>query len=507
MTVTAEDIYSFTQPPPMEAFDDTERTIQFDWKDEMAVEVYPYDRAIAYHFMAWPQESIQVWRNCTAGITNPGAALIQSDRCRALISKIIQLITKDGHKHFDLFLLRANSTDSEIEQMGDLSYICGHFDYYFNAPRFTETMRILIEKFRVRECLNLMHSTIENATDAQSLAKSIAMLEDHSRKLVKTEGEMLTPTPEVCVAEMDKKVTVEDTGDRIPTSFRRLARFVGDYRRTMITLVGAPPGNGKTAFAMQEIQCALEHGFCVDAFLFESTFSQFTDRYIARQFKINLNRFSHKSFTKDELLGIHNGMDAMMKFQNRLFLSEPVGMTPDEIDAKIQDRKQRTGKPCDLIVIDHLDAMNFPRNGKSETDYETRKRGILSLRNIAARENAAMLIVSQLSVDAVKNSIGKDSRLPTMDVFRGGTPTEAAKVVLVLNKNQQDMIKSDVVEQQIVICKANDGRTGFVRSLFLNPFAMHIEDSPENRLRFAAELESMKFDIHRKRKDAREADG
>src|SRR5690606_35860444 len=96
------------------------------------------------------------------------------------------------------------------------------------------------------------------------------------------------------------------------------------------------------------------------------------------------------------------------------------------------------------------------------------------------------------------------SRFPGIGAFRGGVVTEYAKVVIILHKDEQEMLKANqpVVEQHIVICKANDGASGAIQSLFLKPFAMHIEDGDiKDRLRFREHLEALHFDINTPRKD------
>lgn len=466
-------------------------------------ERYPHERALAYAFMVWPEESITAWKARVGGIPNPGSTLFRDERCRLFVQKIIEL-HKKGVKQLSNFVLKQNCTGEEIESFGGWKHIVGHYEFMLVGAGFHGQMDLLLDQYRVLEMQKLMQFASDSVADGNSLNDVIAMVGDKSRALLKVESGMLTPSATVCLDEMDKKTTEDAVGEGIPTSFREFSRFVGDYKRTYITLVGAPPGNGKTAFAMQEIQCALEHNFVVDAFLMESTFGQYTDRFLMRNYRIRGGKLKSKFFTKDELHGIHAGMEKLSAFENRLFLAPPENYSAAGIEAKIQERKASTGLPCDLIVVDHLDCMDIPRD-KGESQFEAMKRTVLYLRSIAARENAAMLLCSQLSVDAIRNSVGAKEKFPTLDAFRGGTPTEAAKVVMILNKDKQAMLDgSEVVEQQMVICKANDGQTGFVRSLFLKPYAMHIEDCDRaNRAQYEQWLDSLNYPLDTERTDVR----
>jgi replicative DNA helicase len=323
---------------------------------------------------------------------------------------------------------------------------------------------------------------------------------------MRAETAMATPTADVCNDEIDRMITEEATGDDIPTSFRAFAEHVGEYKRGQITLVGAPPGFGKTAWAMQEIQSALTAGFVVDAFLMESSKAQFSERWVMRNGAVTGGKFKRKSYTQDDFKAISDCMAMLNKFENQFYMAPMENYTVAAIDALIQARKTNTGQPCDFIVIDHLDCLSVKRE-KGQGQYEAMKDAVLQLRGMAARENAAMLLMGQLNVDAVKNTVGQANKFPTLDAFRGGTPVEAAKVVVILNKDKQVMLDgSPVVEQQIVICKANDGNTGYIRSLFLKPFAMHIEDVGNNRQHYAKWLNALKFDMNYQRKDMRRND-
>lgn len=470
----------------------------------LAQEKYPHERALCYWFMLNPAESVAAWKNHVSKIENPGKALLQSDKCRLLVGKIVSLYKQHGMERVSLMTLKEHCTPEEIESFGGWKHIVEHFEFMLIGSGFHDLMGTLLDHYRVREFQRLVDFAAESANDGKSLNDVIAMVGEKTRTLLKVDAGMMTPTVDICVNEIEKKIREDSTDESIPSTFRSFAGMVKEYQRGQIALVGAPPGNGKTAWAMQEIQCALEHGFTVDAFLMESTFSQFTDRYIMRNFAVKGGRLNRKSFTQDELRAIQDGMESLNRFENRLYLAPMANYTAGGIDAMLQERKAATGRGIDLIVIDHLDCMSIPRE-KGQSQFDAMKETVLQLRGIATRENAAMLLCAQLSVDAIRNSVGQKERLPTIDAFRGGTPTESAKVVVILNKDKQAMLDgTPYVEQQAVICKANDGETGFVRMLFLKPFAKHIEDtSPACRVQYKRWLDALEFPMDYQRKDVR----
>ena len=462
-----------------------------------------YERSVCGAMLIYPEAMLDAWRAKVAKIQNPGTALFVYDRTRAFFRNAALLHTRK--LHIDPVTMARELSQEDFAEMGGLMYVLQHTDFCFSLEASVSHLSRMIEAYRARQLQGLCHAAMDAATDTESLNSTITLLNEQATKLLTSSAELITPDEETCIDVIERLTTDRDSGQDIPTAFREFSNFVGDYKRGQITLIGAPPGNGKTAWAMQEIDCALKHGFVVDAFLMESSFDQFSERFLQRNYAIRGSKFRSKFFTKDEHGAIQSGMETLAAYKSRFHMAPMANYSVAEIDALIQTRKQATGLPCDLIVVDYLSTMSHPQE-KGMSTYEAAKRTVHQLRSLAARENAAMLLLDQLSVEAIRTSFKGGSRLPNISAFRGGTPVESAKVVVILHKDEQDMLKNEVpvVEQKIVICKANDGQTGYVRSLFLKPFIMHVEDtSPQVRAQHAKWLNALNYDLNTPRKDVR----
>ena len=462
-----------------------------------------YERSVCGAMYVYPESMISVWRAKVGAIPNPGNALFFFDRTRAFFKNALML-----HKrglNIDPVTMARELPRSDLEAMGGLAYAIGHVDFCFSLEASVNHLDAMIRAYKTRQFREICQIAAETSTSIEDLNSTIALLNEQATKLLTTNTELITPTEDLCVDVIERLTIEKDSSSDIPTSFRSVADFVGDYKRGQITLIGAPPGNGKTAYAMQEIECALKHSFIVDAFLMESSFDQFSERYLMRNYAIRGGKFKSKFFTVDDHRGIQEGMEALTHYKNRLHMAPMENYTVADVDAFIQKRKNETGLPCDMIVIDHLATMSHPQE-RGMSQYEASKRTVHQLRSLAARENAVLLLMDQLSVEAIRNSFNGGSKLPTIAAFRGGTPVESAKVVMILHKDEQDMLRNDspVVEQRIVICKANDGQTGYVRSLFLKPFAMHVEDtSLQQRHEHAKWLDALHYPLDTRRKDVK----
>ena len=469
----------------------------------------PDERALCSFFFCQPRQTLELWQSMTAsiGVDKPGQraadVLIQDERHRMFIRTVLEMI-KAGYDEITFFDMVKNfATPERIEKMGGVPYLTRHSDFALvGGVNLRHHIEQLVDRYRLRKFQEIAENALYVAVDGKSLNGVIDDIAQRTKTLLKANTAVLTPTIDVCLDAMERLTMEEGDDGTIPSSFRHLAENVGNHRRTYMWLVGAPPGNGKTAFAMQEIQCALEHGFTVDAFLMESSFDQFMERYLMRNFAIRGGKFKSKFFTKDERAAIMTGAENLQKFEGRFHMAPPMSYNASQIDALIQERKQKTGTPCDLIVVDHLDKMAASRKDVGVASFDSTKENVQALSNIAARENAALLLLSQLSVSAIRDSFQKNSRIPTLGAFRGGTSTEYAKVCLILFKDEQEMLKNDspVVEQEIVICKANDGNSGTIPSLFIKPLAMHIEDAASvERAKYQRHFEAVNWDSTQKR--------
>ena len=67
------------------------------------------------------------------------------------------------------------------------------------------------------------------------------------------------------------------------------------------------------------------------------------------------------------------GTEAMQKFDGRFHMAPMGNYCASEIDAMIQERKQKTGAPCDLIVVDHLDKMAASRKDVGVASFDSTK--------------------------------------------------------------------------------------------------------------------------------------
>lgn len=465
-------------------------------------EITGFERSVCGAFFYHPAEMIEQWRILTAGIHEPGKAVITRERHRAFIRRILAMI-KAGLP-IDPISFHKHSTLEERDACGGMGYVCEHGRYYFSLQSSRHHLSLLVDDYRRRALIEVTEKVAGKVAVGADVNAAIAELAEKTKSLLRSNNTMQSMDYNT-VADIMESLIKPEAVTTVPSFFRAVAETAGDYQRGQISLIGGPSGTGKTAHAMQEIEHFLGKGLVVDAFLMESSQEQFVSRALSRRRLIHGRRIINRSFTQDDTRAMFSEIEELAKFENQLYMAPRALYSALDIAAMVQERKQRTGQPCDAIVVDYLGRMKACNPKHSATEYDAIHENVAHLWNLAAQENAALILYSQLTMEAVRHSFHGSSKVPSIGAFKGGAPTEAAKMALILYKDEQDMLAGpQVVEQKLVICKANDGGTGVVHSLFLKPYAMHIEDTCDHdRTPYAAHLRSLGFELHQLRKDGR----
>lgn len=170
-----------------------------------------------------------------------------------------------------------------------------------------------------------------------------------------------------------------------------------------IVIIGAYPGDGKTALALQ---CAARFGrkHNVGYFSFESKSSRLYDRHVARETLISSSDINDNKLTEEDFKTIIALKDKLSG--TKVTLIDAVGMTALDIVAYSQ------AQHFDVVFVDYLQQVE-PPHGVLMKDFERVTSVSRELQKFAVRTNTAVISLSQLSrPDKVKvkykDQSGKD---------------------------------------------------------------------------------------------------
>ena len=154
-----------------------------------------------------------------------------------------------------------------------------------------------------------------------------------------------------------------------------------------IVIIGAYPGDGKTALALQ---CAARFGkkHNVGYFSFESKASRLYDRHVAREALISSAAINANKLTEEDFKTIIALRDKLAG--TRVTIIDAVGMTASDIAAYSQ------AKHFDVIFVDYIQQVEQPAGGPMK-DFERVTCVSRELQKFAVRTDTAVISLSQLS--------------------------------------------------------------------------------------------------------------
>lgn len=226
----------------------------------------------------------------------------------------------------------------------------------------------------------------------------------------------------------------------------------GGLHRGELAVVGAPPSEGKSALAESIAIAMAAHGRRVLYATPEMTKLQVALRALAYRGGIDLRKFSGRPMMEAEDWPKLSLALARLGEEGRELYVEDQSMTIEAIAAHA--RRMRSRGPLDLLVVDHLHELEWPKGA----DTENRAIGeiVRTCKALAKRLDMPVMLLSQLN-RAARN----EKREPEMHDLRGsGAIEQHANLVLLLQRKHDGGTPPREVTVLVKIAKNRDGITG-----------------------------------------------
>lgn len=183
--------------------------------------------------------------------------------------------------------------------------------------------------------------------------------------------------------------------DLLKTGFADLDNITKGLRAGQLIIVGARPGMGKTAFALElGLQVATATERRVLFFSLEMSTEELSERAIASAAKIHLSRLQTGDMTDDELSRVDEVVRGL-KDTDLVLNSDPTVRVSDIRLAAL--REQARGR-LGLIVVDYLQLMGGSGKGRSAENRQIEVADISRSLKLLARElEVPVIALSQLS--------------------------------------------------------------------------------------------------------------
>jgi len=351
----------------------------------------------------------------------------------------------------------------KLEEVGGASYITslinqvptsGNVLFYARIVERTATLRNLIHA--AGQIAALAYDAEDDATPIVERAEQLIFAISQRSLSLGTDAslaELLTSY----MTRLDQLSQQRGSVVGVPTGFADLDRLTGGLRGSDLIVLAARPSLGKTSMALSlAYNAALHYGQRIGIFSLEMSQQQLTERLMAIETGINLQRLSTGNLEDDEWNRVVVARDRLEDLPIRVdgtSVLSPVQM-------RSRARRWVVEHGLDLIIVDYLQLMQ-PSDFSSKRKMENRVQVIdeisRNLKLLARELNIPILVLAQLS-RAVE---GRLSKVPQLSDLResGGIENNADIVMFIY----RDEVYNPTTERRgiadIIVAKHRNGPT------------------------------------------------
>jgi replicative DNA helicase len=371
------------------------------------------------------------------------------------------------------YLRRSN----EIDAVGGVSYLSFLANGVPTSANIKYHAKIVREKALLRA---LIRTATQIATDVYEENRDADEMVDHAERLIFDIADRRTKTSFASMREVIKDTfkMIEHLYDRkeaitgTPSGFKDLDEMTSGFQPGDLIIVGARPGMGKTAFALNIAQhVAIEMKEPIAIFSLEMSKEQLAMRMLCAESLVDSSHVRKGFISKQDWPKLTNAAGRLAAAP--VFIDDSSAITVLEIRAKSRRLKMEHGG-LSLIVVDYLQLM------RSRGTFERREQEISeisrSLKALAKELKVPVIALSQLN-RAVESRGEKKPNVA--DLRESGAIEQDADLIIFLyrdevyNKNNP----SNKGKAEVIIAKQRNGPTGTVNLTFLGDSTRFVDFS------------------------------
>ena len=359
----------------------------------------------------------------------------------------------------------------EITRMGyrekvPRDYILQLVEITPHAANVMDYARIVRSKSMLRELQQVGADIIDLTRAEEEEADTVADLAEQKVYAVRQGREVQGFTPlNVAISEvyanLDELATSAGKLPGLPTGFAMLDQYIGGLNKSDLILLGARPGMGKTAIALNmAMSAAKKSDKAVVIFQLEMSRTQLATRLLSAEGFIDSKKLRLGNLNDEDWQNMANATQSLNRLN--ILIDENSGITVPEMKAKCR----RLGDQLGLIVIDYLQLMHTPKH----TDNRVQEVAEISrsLKIMAKELNVPVLCCCQLS----RGPEGRQDKRPMLsDLRESGSIEQDADIVLFIYRddyyNNEGENKNAA---ELIVAKNRHGETGKIDLQWLGQF-------------------------------------
>ncbi len=398
---------------------------------------------------------------------------------------IFQLMSELFGKSQPIDLLTVHESlkkSGHLEKVGGISYLMDLTNKVGSAANIEFHARIIAQKYIQRELIRvstqIIHDSFEDTKDV------LELLDEAERGLYEISDQNLnTGYESLASLAVKAQKEIEATSQKgsemtgVTTGFVELDKMTNGWQPSDLIIMAARPGMGKTAFTLSLAKNAAEAGRGIAFFSLEMASVQLVQRLISMEAEINSSKLRNGQMEEYEWRKLHAAVDKLS--QVPIYIDDTPGINIFELRAKCRRLKQNHN--ISMIVIDYLQLMAGPPNGKNGNREQEISSISRSLKGLAKELHVPVIALSQLS--RAVESRGGEKRPQLSDLRESGAIEQDADIVTFIYRPGYYGVGEGELDTpndltEIILAKHRNGGLGTVNLRFV-PHFVKFEDPGE----------------------------
>ena len=398
-----------------------------------------------------------------------GPECFYDPRHRNVFEAMLELVK--NHVPVDIVTVTSKLREKgNLEIVGGSSVLAGFTEKVGSAANLEYYIRILRQKAIQRDLITASYQILKDSFDDsivvdELIDKSESRIYDATRSIARREVQDIGSILKYVVDDIEEKQKSTGLGG-VPSGYPSIDRVTNGWQPSDLVIIAARPSVGKTAFALNIARnAAVDHHLPVAVFSLEMSCAQLAKRLVVSETGLSGDKIKGSLKLEDYEW---EQLEYRIRDLSRapLYIDDTPSLPVMEFRTKAKNLVKNKG--VRLIVVDYLQLMQAPDQGKGglreqEVAYISR-----TLKATAKELNIPILALSQLSRNSVQRQ-GSGGKPILSDLRESGSIEQDADMVIFIHRpdylglsdNPEDKEKT-----QIIIAKHRNGETKDIDMVF-----------------------------------------
>ena len=318
-----------------------------------------------------------------------------------------------------------------------------------------------------RNLYNAAQSVMQQLVNGEDAASVKTKLSEYINSETEFTKDSTKQISELVAPTIESILKTRDSGGIIGTStgFKSIDRALGGLLKGSLTIIGARPAMGKTAFALNMAEgAAAKTGLPVLVISLEMNNEMLVKRMFAKASLIDAGKLRDGSLSPEDLNVLNSAADKLSKMP--LWFDDTPIQSFSDIRARALKLKRQRGK-IGLVLIDYLGLIETgnERNSNRVNEVSKISRG---LKVLSKEIDAPIVALAQLNRGVEQRT---DKRPMLSDLRDSGSIEQDADNVMFLYRDDyynapEDQNDDDISQVEFIVAKNRNGKRGTIKLAF-----------------------------------------